>query len=165
MKTMQKLLFLVLIYQALPFMSFSQAGAPVKSRTPDKPYIFSGLPQKFECNRSTLRSLFTTSVNDEITLELTRSITFTGKVSAKVQQDANVLSINILSSNFPGTLLNISLIIQPDKSEKMVGRFINPRNGDVLMIGSENDRYFITKDLQKFVMADCPLPVQSNTGL
>ncbi|RYY26996.1 MAG: hypothetical protein EOO04_09985 [Chitinophagaceae bacterium] len=167
MKTIQKLLFLVLISQSIPFLLSAQRGPSTKSLNPEKPMIFSGLPERFECNTAVLRQLFTTSLNDEISFELTRNVNFRGKIAARVQRDANVLSINILSSNFPGTLLNISLITNADKTERIIGRFINPRNGDVLMIDQENNRLFITKDLQKFVMTECPLPdmVEGSRGL
>lgn len=158
MKTIQKLLFLVLILQSASFSLSAQTVAPVKSLTPEKPLIFSALPEKFECSASVIRQLFGASVNDQVSISLTGNITFRGTVSARVQRDPNVMSVNVLSSNFPGTLLNISLITNPDKSEKMIGRFLNPRNGDVLVIDHHNDRLVITKDAQKFVLAECPLP-------
>ncbi|HTE28254.1 hypothetical protein [Flavitalea sp.] len=158
MKTIQKLLFLVLISQSVPFLLSAQTGPSVKSLNPEKPMIFSGLPERFECSVIALRQLFAASINDEISFSLTRNVTFRGTVAARVQRDPNVLSVNVLSSNFPGTLLNISLITNADKSEKIIGRFLNPRNGDVLVIEQQNDRLYITKDLQKFVMTECPLP-------
>ena len=158
MKTMQKLLFLALIYQALPSLLVAQPVKPGKSVTPDKPLIFSRLPDKFEYSASLLRQLFNAEVNDNINIPFPGNNSFKGIVNAKIQRDANVLSVNVFSSNFPGTLLNISLITMADKTEKMIGSFINPRNGDVLMIEQEKDHYYIRKDLQKFVMTECPLP-------
>ena len=158
MKTIQKLLFLVLISQSVPYLLSAQTGPQLKSLNPEKPMIFSGLPERFECSTTALRQLFSASLNDEISFSLTRNVTFRGTIAARVQRDPNVLSVNILSSNFPGTLLNISLITNVDKSEKIIGRFLNPRNGDVLVIEQQNDRLYITKDLQKFVMTECPLP-------
>jgi hypothetical protein len=167
MKTLQKLLFLGLIYQALPFASFAQPGTLLKSVTPDKPFLFARIPEKFECDARVLRQLFSAEVNDNISFSLPGNQFFKGTVNAKVQRDENVLSVNIFSTNYPGTLLSISLVKETGKSEKMLGRFLNPRNGDVLLIEQENDRYFITKDLQKFVMTECPLPeaVQYESGL
>lgn len=158
MKTIQKLLFLALIYQFMPSLLAAQPVKPGKSLTPDKPLIFSRFPEKFEYSASVLRQLFAAGVNDNISIPLPGNNSFKGVVNTKIQQDANVLSINVFSSNFPGTLLNISLITLPDKTEKMIGSFINPRNGDVLMIEQEKGHYYIRKDLQKFVMTECPLP-------
>ena len=158
MKTLQKLLFLALIYQVMPVLLAAQPVNPRKSLTPDKPLIFSRLPDKFEYSTSVLRALFDAGINDNICIPLPGNNFFKGVVNAKIQQDANVLSVNVFSSNFPGTLLNISLITMADKTEKMIGSFINPRNGDVLMIEHEKGHYYIRKDLQKFVMTECPLP-------
>ena len=158
MKTLQKLLFLVLIYQSIPALVSAQAAIPLKSQNPEKPFNFAGLPDRFECSYSALRQLFVAEINDEITLQLTRNLSFHGIVATKLQRDANVLSVNIFSSNFPGTLLNISLIRNANQTEKIIGRFINPKKGDVLLIEQEKNRFYITKDLQKFVMSDCPLP-------
>ena len=158
MKTVQKLLFLVLISQSIPFVLTAQASIPVKSTNPEKPMIFSGLPERFEFSASVLRHLFTLPLNEDISVSLSRNFVFKGTVAAKVQRNVNVLSVNILSTNFPGTLLNLSLIRQPGQSEKIIGRFLNPRSGDVLIIEQQNDRFYITRDLQKFVMTDCPLP-------
>jgi hypothetical protein len=167
MKTVQKHWFLVLILSSASFLLSAQTGAPVKSLNPEKPMIFSGLPDRFECSATALRQLFTASLNDEISISLSRNLSFRGTIAARVQRDPNVLSVNVLSSNFPGTLLNISLITNPDKTEKIIGRFLNPRNGDVLVIEQQNERLFITKDLQKFVMTECPLPgfVEGTQGL
>ena len=158
MKTIQKLLFLVLISLAVPYLLTAQTGPPLKSLNPEKTKIFTGLPERFECSTTALRQLFSASPNDEISISLTRNVTFKGAIATRVQRDPNVLSVNVFSSNFPGTLLNISLITNADKSEKIIGRFLNPRSGDVLVIEQQNDRLYIIKDLQKFVMSECPLP-------
>ncbi len=158
MKNFQKLLFLVLILQSMPFLLTAQASIPVKSSNPEKPMIFSGLPEKIEFNPSVLRQLFKLPLAENVSFSLSRNIIFRGTVVAKVQRDENILSVNILSTNFPGTLLNISLIKQADQTEKIIGRFLNPGNGDVLVIEQQNDRFYLVKDLQKFVMAECPLP-------
>jgi len=158
MKTLQKLLFLVLIYQSIPALVKAQAGIPLKSQNPDKSFSFAGLPDRFECSYSAVRQLFAAGVNDEISLPLTRNLRFNGIVATKIQRDSNVLSVNIFSSNFPGTFLNISLVRNADNSEKIIGRFLNPKNGDVMLIEQEKNLFYITKDLQKYVLTECPLP-------
>jgi hypothetical protein len=167
MKTIQKLLFLVLISQSMPFLLSAQVSRPVKSSNPEKPMIFSGLPERSDLPANTLRQLFALNLADNATIPLSRNVVFKGTVVAKVQRDQGVLSVNILSTNFPGTLLNISLIRQPNAPERIIGRFLNPANGDVLLIEQQDDRFYIAKDLQKFVMTECPLPetTETMTGL
>jgi hypothetical protein len=167
MKTIQKLMFLVLFYQLMPSLLVAQATRPEKSANPDKPFIFSALPERFECATAALKQVFSAQLNDAISIPLPGNRFFKGVVKARVQRDANVLSVNVHSTNFPGAMLNLSLIIQPDKTEKIIGRVLNPQKGDALVIERVNDRYFISKDLQKFVMTDCPLPemVQDQSDL
>lgn len=165
MKTIHRLLLIAVIYQILPSDLVAQPGRPSKSTTPElKPFIFSRLPEKFELSERTLKGLFNLNQKDEVNLPLPGGNAFRGEVTSKVQRDGNVLSLNVISSNYPGTLLNISLITNPDRSEKMIGRFLNPRSGDVMVIEQENERYVITKDLQKYVMAECPLPPAPGTS-
>ena len=158
MKILQKLLFLGLLYQLSPSVLVAQSRTALKPLTPDKPFLFARIPDKFRCEANDLQKLFTAEVDEQISFPLPGNQSFKGTVSAKVQRNPSVLSINILSSNFPGTLLNLSLIQQADKSQKIVGRFLNPKNGDVLLIEQQDNAYYITKELQKFVMSECPLP-------
>jgi hypothetical protein len=160
MKTIQKLLFLALIYLSMPSALVAQARRPEKSVTPDKPFIFSRLPARFECSATSLKQLFHAQLNDQVQLSLSANTVFAGVVNARVEVDANTMSVNILSSNFPGTLLTISLMKQSDGSEKMTGMFLNPQNGDMLMLEQDKDKYVIRKQLSKFVMTECPLPEQ-----
>jgi hypothetical protein len=158
MKILQKLLFLGLMYQLSPSMLVAQSRTSLKQLTPEKPFLFARFPENFQCDEKSLHKLFNAEVDDQITFPLPGNQAFRGIVSTKVQRAPNVLSVNILSSNFPGTLLNLSLITQSDKSEKIIGRFLNPKNGDVLVIEQHEKKYYITRDLQKFVMSECPLP-------
>ncbi|RYY22490.1 MAG: hypothetical protein EOO04_15710 [Chitinophagaceae bacterium] len=158
MKTIQKLLFLALIYQCAPAVSVAQAGIPLKSSTPEKTFLFSRFPQKFECSYATLEQVFDAEENQEVTIPLISGNSFKGTVIAKTRQDENVSTINILSSNYAGAMLSLSHIKQADGKAELIGRILNPRNSDVLVIQRSGDKYFVTKELAKFVMADCPLP-------
>jgi hypothetical protein len=158
MKTYQKLLFLALMYQVAPSTLGAQTGIPLKTSIADKPYTFARLPQQFECDRSVLRRIFLAKPEEPVTIPLTNGQYFKGTVQAKVQQEADVLSINIQSSNYPGSMLSLSLISLPDGTEKMIGRILNPGSGDVLTIQQIGDKFLISRELQKFVMTDCPLP-------
>lgn len=163
MKTYQKLLFLALIYQSMPSALVAQAKKSEKSVNPDKPFLFQRLPARFECSASSLKQVFSTRVNDLVQIPLGGNAVFAGIVNAVVQVDANVTSVNIFSSNFPGTMLSLSLVKQPDGSAKMTGMFLNPKNGDMLMLEQDKEKYFIRKELSKFVMTECPLPSQVKT--
>ena len=120
---------------------------------PDKPLLFSQLPDKSECNVASLQHIFTSRSKDNISLQLGK-FQFAGQIIEKVQQSPQVLSMNIRSSNFAGAIFSISIITMPDKSQKFTGQIINPKSGDVLVLTEENNRYFLEKKLLKFFMTD-----------
>ena len=158
MKTIRKLLFLVVLHQCATSALVAQIGIPQKSTAPDKAFLFTRFPQKFECSYTALAKLFNAEENEEVSIPLTSGNSFKGTVITKIQQDENVSTINVLSSNYAGAMLSLSLINQPGSKPEIIGRILNPRNSDVLVIQRSGDKYFVTKELAKFVMADCPLP-------
>ncbi len=158
MKTIRKLLFLVILHQFTSPVLMAQRGIPLKSSSPEKSFLFTKLPQKFECSYSALAKLFEASENDDVVVPLTSGNSFKGTVITKRRQDENVSTINILSSNYAGAMLSLSMISQAGIKPEFIGRILNPNNGDVLMIQRDGEKYFVTKELAKFVMVDCPLP-------
>ena len=120
---------------------------------PDKPLVFSQFPDKSECNITSLKNVFSSRSNDNISIELGKFV-FTGQIIEKVQQSPQVLSMNIRSSNLSGAIFSISIITLPDNTQHFTGRIINPQAGDVLVLTEENNRYFLQKKSLKFFMTD-----------
>lgn len=125
----------------------------VKQQIPDKPLLFSALPEKFECSLPELEKLSNSRTSSDISLRFGK-VSFTGEVVARVQRSANVESINIRLTNFPGALFNLSITTQADNSKKISGRIIHPQSGDVLVLTEENNRYYLHKQPQKFFMTE-----------
>lgn len=131
----------------------AQDPALVRQQTPDKPMLFTALPEKFECTLAELQKAAAFRTSDKITLQFGKFL-FTGEITARVRQSETVESINIRSTNYPGALFNIAITTQADNSKKISGRIIHPKSGDVLILTEENNRYFLRKAPQKFFMTE-----------
>lgn len=142
-----------LLVVCLVLTHIATAQVTLKQHIPDKPLQFSQLPEKFECNLEALNKVSASRTSEEISLQLGK-LTFTGQVAERVQKSPGVESINIRSTNFPGALFNISIHNQPDHTQKITGRIINPQSGDVLVLVEENNRYYLQKVPQKFFMTE-----------
>lgn len=134
----------------------AQESAIKQEVIPDKPMVFSKLSAKSECRFADLKNIFSHNIADKISIPF-GEIRFTGEVVEKIQRQGGVTSMNILSANFPGALLNITITTESDNTQKISGRVINPKSGDVLVITQENGRYLIKKESQKLFMPECAL--------
>jgi len=144
---------LIVVCSFIGVTTKAQSPVAVKQQLPDKPLQFSSLPDKFECNFSTLDRLSTSRATEKISFQFGK-VVFDGDITERVQASPTVTSINIRSTNFPGALFNLCIQVQPDNSKILSGRIINPKSGDVLVLVRENDRYYLQKQPQKFFMTE-----------
>jgi hypothetical protein len=131
----------------------AQVTPPVNQNIADKPLLFSSLPQKLDCNLEEVDKLFMAEPSQKLLLQLNNHLRLEGVVAEKVQPSQEVLTINFKLSNFNGALFNISRIIQ-NGTIRYTGRIINKENGDVLTMIKENEKYYFTKQAQKFFMVE-----------
>jgi hypothetical protein len=111
------------------------------------------LPPKLACNTFTLQRLSTLRIADKVDLEL-GDYAFSGELVEKVQAAAGLVSMNIKSTSMPGALCTVSVITQPDSTQKLVGRIINPKSDEVLVLTEENNRYFWIKKPRQYFLVD-----------
>ena len=147
---------------AILFLSISldisaQESAIKQEVIPDKPLVFSKLSPKSESRFTDLKKIFSYKIADKISIPLDGNISFIGEVVEKIQREGGVTSMNIRAINFPGALLNITITNEPDNTQTINGRIINPKSGDVLIITQENGRYIIKKESLKLYMPECSL--------
>jgi len=147
-----KNLYAVRLAALFLFVTSSVYSQRPVSVQPDKPLVFSQFPDKSECNIASLKNVFSSRSNDNISIELGKFV-FTGQIIEKVQTP-QVLSMNIRSTNLSGAIFSISIITLPDNKQKFTGQIINPQAGDVLVLTEENNRYFLQKKPLKFFMTD-----------
>lgn len=134
----------------------AQESAIKQGVTPDKPMVFSKFPAKAESRFTDLKKIFSYNVSDKISIPF-GTITFTGEVVSKIQRQGGVTSMNIRSTNFPGSVLNISIVPEADNTQTINGRLINLKSGDVIVITQENGRYIIKKESLSLYMPECSL--------
>ncbi len=132
----------------------AQEPVPVKQQTPDKPYIFSQLPERSICATAELQELFRSASSSAIVIHLTGDKLLRGVITENIQRSPGITSINIKLSDYPGALFNLSMNAQPGQSPLIKGRIIHPQAGDVLVLTLENDQYYLQKKVQKFFMTE-----------
>ena len=143
----------LLVACTFAFQSISAQQQPINQ----KPVLIKAstlgqLPQKLEGNFKTLQRLTALSISDKVNLAL-GDYEFSGELIEKVQATAGVVSMNIRSISMPGALCTVSVITEADNTQKLVGRIVNPKSDEVLVLTEENNRYFwIKKPKQYFLV-------------
>ena len=132
----------------------AQEPVHVKQQTPDKPYIFSQLPDRSICGPAELQELFRSNSSTSISIHLSGGKLLRGVITEKIERSPGITSINIKLSDYPGALFNLSSYTQPGQSPVIKGRIIHPQAGDVLVLSLENDQYLLQKKAQKFFMTE-----------
>jgi hypothetical protein len=136
------------------FQSISAQQQPINQKPVlNKALTLAQLPQKLECNLPALKKLSSTRLSDNVALTL-GNYEFAGEVIDKVQHTTGVVSMNIRSTNMPGAFCTVSLITQADNSQKLIGRIINPKSDEVLILTEENNRYFWVKKPKAHFMVE-----------
>lgn len=110
------------------------------------------LPSKLECNVPALQKLSSIKKSENVTLTL-GDYEFAGEVVEKIQRTAGV-SMNIRSTSMPGAFCTVSVITDADNTQKLVGRIINPKSDEVLVLTEENNRYFWVKQPKAYFMTE-----------
>lgn len=111
------------------------------------------LPLKLECNLPSLKKLTLSRVSEKVDLSL-GDFEFAGELVEKVKQAEGVESMNIRSTTMPGAFCTVSVITQADNTQKLVGRIINPKSDEVLVLTEENNRYYWIKKPKAHYMVE-----------
>ncbi|HEX6428263.1 MAG TPA: hypothetical protein VF008_11275 [Niastella sp.] len=111
------------------------------------------LPEKLECNFLALKKLSSTRISDKVAMTL-GNYEFAGELVDRTQQAAGVVSLNFRSTNMPGAFCTVSVITGADNTQKMVGRIINPKTDEVLVLTEENNQYFWVKKPKEHFMVE-----------
>jgi hypothetical protein len=130
-----------------------QPVTPYQKPIVSKATNISQLPSKLECNFSAVKGLSAHRISDKIELAL-GDFEFSGELVEKVQSTARMVNMNIKSISMPGALCTISVITQNDNTQKLVGRIINPKSDEVLVLTEENNRYFWVKKQKQYFMVE-----------
>jgi hypothetical protein len=119
----------------------------------NKALTLTQLPAKLECNLPALKKISSTRISEKVALML-GNYEFAGELVDRTQQAAGVVSLNIRSTNMPGAFCTVSVITEADNTQKMVGRIINPKTDEVLVLTEENNQYFWVKKPKEHFMVE-----------
>ena len=137
----------------IAFASFAQGEPPLNQQPSEKPFLFSNLPDKFECNVQELQKLFVEPRPDYVSAKFHEVFYAKGLATRNVSPKSNLTSINIHLDNYKGALLNLSQIFN-DKGISYTGRIVSMNHADVLLLKEEKGQYFFVKQERKFVMVE-----------
>ena len=147
-----KYLFLIGLLSVFVCTAIAQE-LPLKQKADKKPLLFQHVPNKTGINPSEFLKTLHLKKSDDVTISISPEITFTGKVIERVEQK-DLISVNILLTNYDNALLNLSITTQPDHSKKIAGRIIHPQRGDALIISEEDGKYYLTKQPAQYFMVE-----------
>jgi hypothetical protein len=143
-----------IVLMLLVYTATCQVAIPLNQHPTEKPALFNQLPEKFICPAAALQNIFSASINNRFSTDLSSQLHIDGIVLDKVAVTPQQLSINIRCTNFQNALLNISRITQQDGSFKYAGRIVSPSHGDVLLLWEENGQYSFIKQKQLLSMVE-----------
>ena len=134
--------------------SSAQGPIGLNQRTSGKPMLFARVASKTAVDSNLLLQTFKAAIQDTLTIRFNDHYTFTGVLMEKVQHSSELLSINLRSLDVPGALLTLSLLTPTDSNQRITGRIIHPRGGDVLQLVREKKHYYLVKQAQKFFVTE-----------
>ena len=135
------------------YTTIAQVEPPLHQQIPDKPFLFSSLPDKFECNLTELQTLFAGNVTSRTNMKLNADFHPQCIVSGIFKKNATLTSINMKLPEYDDALFTVSLISDQNGS-RYVGRILNSKYGDVLMLEKEKGKYYFVKQQQRFMMVE-----------
>ena len=144
----------LLVACVFAFQTISAQQQPATQKPAlNKALTLAQLPSKLEGNLPALKKLSSTRISENVALTL-GNYEFAGQLVEKTQQGAGVLSMNIRSTNMPGAFCTVSVITAADNTQKLVGRIINPKSDEVLVLTEENNQYFWVKKPREHFMVE-----------
>lgn len=141
----------IFAFQTISAQQLPAAQKPILS----KASTLAQLPMKLECNIPALKQLSSTRIAEKVALSL-GNFEFDGELVDKAQSAGGVTSLNIRSTSMPGAFCTVSVITAADNSQKLVGRIINPKSDEVLVLTEENNQYYWIKKPKQFFMVEEP---------
>lgn len=130
------------------------AQLPVRQTLPNKPLLFSQLPAKTAIPSTLLDQLFSTDASQHVRIPLGAGNFLSGIVKEKTVRNQHVTNITIDCTNYDGALLTVSRITGQGSAVTYLGRVVNIRYGDVLLLREQANQYFLVKEKQSLVIVE-----------
>lgn len=132
---MKKLLFAILFCN-FAFLSFSQEVkfSSGREKHDGKPQLFQSVSPKFSFKVSLIDEVMNYRLQQDVEIDLTPGLLFTGKVSSITNDAPGLQTITIQSSEKGGLVLSFSKLVLPDQSIIYRGMFQSKNHSDMLML-------------------------------
>jgi hypothetical protein len=118
MKTLKNFLSLLLCLTTAA--AFSQKTGPSGAK------LFASYPDQIAVSKHVLQNTLNASQGEEINISFNTTFNFKGVVISNIKKYDNLQSVMIKSAEFGNAILQVSRIINVDKSISYTGRIINP---------------------------------------
>ena len=118
--------------------------------------LFAAYPQTVSVDRAVISNTFNYTEGSTVSVPLSATLHFTGKVISNEQQLYNLQTV-IIRSEENNTVFQISRITNDDKSILYRGRILNINAADGYEIKNNNGDYFLQKFETRKILEPCNL--------
>lgn len=125
-----------------------QPNIPLNEPDPNKPLLFSNLPDRIPVNMDNLSRAMDFTVGNTVNLLVSdaNQLEVEGIVTSTASKYNNsIQSVVIKSTNYNGAVFTISKITDANGQVSFTGRFISMQHGDLFELISDNSRYVLVK--------------------
>ena len=139
--------FMCVCMIAYSVCSFGQSGdAPLNEPNPNKPRLFTSLPEQINVDVAVFGQLLNTTVGTSVNIPVSAAFRFQGHVVSAVSKYGNsIRSVVVRSINYTGASLTISRITDGDGLVSYTGRIISMAHGDLYELKNQNGQYSFVK--------------------
>jgi hypothetical protein len=132
----------------------AQVKAPLNELPPEKPLLFTDLPEQSGINRLVIEKIFAGAASGNVKIPIDNNRTIEGVLLEKITRNANLTTVNIKLPQYHEALFTISRITVLGQPVVFTGRIIHINYGDVLQLKQENERLFLLKEKQSALLVE-----------
>jgi hypothetical protein len=129
------------------YCMFAQTGSvPLNEPNPNKPKLFSSLPDNIPVNITGFDYLFELEAGSDVILPVSSAFRIQGQiVSTASKYENSIRSIVVRSSNYNGARVTISKLSNEDGTIRYTGRIVSVEHGDLYELQNKNGQYSFVK--------------------
>ena len=130
--------------------------AATRAQPASKQKLFTNYPETIQLSKNILQNALTVNEGEEVVITFSNEFSFKGTVLSNQKKYDNLQSVMIRSAVFKNAILQLSRIINADKSISYAGRIINPEAGDGYQVKKGKDNtYSLVKFETNKILQDC----------
>ena len=130
----------------------AQVHPPLNQQLAEKPFLFSALPEKSIISTVAIEKIFAASGAGNVRIPINDDQVLEGSILEK-KQTGKVSTINIRLPYYDQALFTISRITE-NNTVTYVGRIINIRYADALILKTEEQHLYLVKEKQSLFLVE-----------